>query len=119
MTGGQVLLLASSLAVITGCEGDPPVSPPPPAPLPVTVFVAPSGVGLTNGATLQMHASSPEAPHAVWSWGVNDSALATISVTGVVTARHVGDLIVQACIANTALCGSARLSILELASPSH
>src|ERR1043166_2142605 len=98
MTGGQVLLLGS-FAMITGCEGDPPVSPPPPAPLPVTVFVTPSGIGLMNGSTLQMHASSPEAPHAVWSWGVNDSALAAISVAGGGTAKPLGGLFVPGCLA--------------------
>src|SRR5262245_59829108 len=96
MTGGRVLRLAG-IAGLIGCGPDP-IGPAGPAVLISTVTVAPDGAALKNGSTLQMHASSPEPPHAVWSWTLSDSSLASISALGLVTAKHVGKLFVGACV---------------------
>ena len=102
------LLPAIFAFCLIGCQ-----EPNAPASLLVTVRVTPTSVVLMVGSSLQMHASSRQLPTATWLWQVNDTTRAEVSGTGVVFAKRMGTVLVQACATGQAACGNAVVIIAE------
>lgn len=104
------LLLAGACS-----EGAPDTTEPPPGPPLLVVQVQPPVANLAVGTSLQMSASSPQLPDAVWQWSVLDSTRASVSVAGVLLAKQPGTTRVLACSAPPVVgCGSATVNIAEL-----
>ncbi len=84
-------LLVAGLAVVglAGCGDDvtvaPPPPPPPPPPVVITVTVAPNGVTIPVGGTVQLAAAVSGVTGATVTWSSSNASVATVSGTGLVT----------------------------------
>src|SRR5215831_7037646 len=97
-------------AGVAACGDDVTVTPPapPPAATVHSIAVAPNGVTVSVGSTVQMQAAvNADAGIATTvTWSINAPAsVATISASGLLTAVGVGAVAIQACsTVNTAVC---------------
>lgn len=115
-------MLWSGLVVagVAAC-GDDVTIPPPPPPPPATVHsvsVAPDGVTIGVGATLQMvesvNADAGVATTVTWKTGA--AAVATVSASGLVTGVSNGPVAITACsTVVTSVCGSASITVSSTA----
>lgn len=112
-------LLCSGLVVagITACGDDVTVNEP--TPTVHSISVAPDGVSIPPGSTLQMieAVNADQGVATTVSWSVNTPAtIASISATGLLTATAPGQVGVRACsTVNTSVCGNATITITNTA----
>ena len=103
-------LWAGLVAVGVAACGDDVTIPSPP----ITVSVAPNGVPLAVGATLQMTATvnAPAGTATTVTWSTSDATKATVNATGLVTGVAAGSVAITACsTAQTNACGSATITV--------
>lgn len=105
---GALVLAACSEAPVT-----PPPPPPFPASLPLSISVAPTGITVAIGDSVQMHADSPPSTgETAYSWSSGNTQIATVSLDGVVRGVSAGPVAITACgKVRTSVCGSASLTI--------
>ncbi|MGH7560166.1 MAG: Ig-like domain-containing protein, partial [Gemmatimonadales bacterium] len=107
-------LLVTGLVVagVAACGDDVTIAPPPAGVNSVTV--APDGVTIAVGATLQMLAAvnADSGVATTVTWSSSDNAKATVSATGLVTAVAPGAVAIRACsTVNAGVCGAATVNI--------
>lgn len=113
-----VSLLTIALALAPAACVGPDDEGPPHGALPNFVSVHPNGVALVLNMSLQMQASSSDTTITAFSWAVSDTALASVTASGLLTARRTGNVTVRACTELAqSLCGAATITIVEPLSP--
>ena len=108
----SLLWTGAVLATVAACGDDVTINPP--TTNVNSVSVAPDGVTLPVGQTLQMIAvvNADSGVATTVTWSSSDQAKATVSATGLVTAVSAGSVAIQACsTVNTAVCGAATVTI--------
>lgn len=108
--------LVAGLAVIglVGCGDDVTVVDPPvpPQPIPViTVTVAPNGVTIPVGGTVQLAAAVSGATGATVAWSTSSAAVATVSATGLVTGVSAGSVGITATATANGVSGAGSATI--------
>lgn len=113
VSGGRLNVFKALSQVMAGAAAAPTPSP---TPAPVSVSINPGSAALVAGDTLRFSASGGTSPYV---WSVSNTAIASISATGLLSTFSAGSLIITATDAggNAATTGTVQITALAAQAP--